>query len=99
MFVSEKMQHHIAFFSHPKNYLYNLNTVLYKLPGTKIDLREEDPECISFAEGKKLKQKIRAARYVECSAIKGEGLQDVFTEAIRAVMKKPPTVRRACSFL
>jgi Ras-related C3 botulinum toxin substrate 1 len=70
----------------------------YKLSGTKIDLREEDPECISFAEGKKLKQKIRAARYVECSAIKGEGLQDVFTEAIRAVMKKPPTVRRTCSF-
>ncbi|XP_069687321.1 ras-like GTP-binding protein RhoL isoform X3 [Periplaneta americana] len=69
------------------------------LVGTKIDLREDDPECISFAEGKKLKQKIRAARYVECSAIKGEGLQDVFVEAIRAVMKKPPTSRRTCNFL
>jgi Ras-related C3 botulinum toxin substrate 1 len=64
-----------------------------------MDLREEDPECISFAEGKKLNQKIHASRFVECSAIKGEGLQEVFTEAIRAVMKKPPAVRRACSFI
>ena len=69
------------------------------ITGTKIDLRVEEESCISYAEGKKLKQKIRAARYVECSAIKGEGLQEVFIEAIRAVMKKPPTVRRACNFI
>ncbi|XP_063224549.1 ras-like GTP-binding protein RhoL isoform X2 [Bacillus rossius redtenbacheri] len=69
------------------------------LVATKTDLREEDDDCVSTSEGRKMKQKIRAARYVECSAIKGEGLKEVFVEAIRAVMRKPPPPKRLCALL
>nr|CAD7394786.1 unnamed protein product [Timema cristinae] len=69
------------------------------LVATKTDLREEDPDCVSAAEGRKMKQKIRAARYAECSAINGEGLQEVFVEAIRSVMKKPLAPKRVCTLL
>ncbi|CAG2068877.1 unnamed protein product, partial [Timema podura] len=69
------------------------------LVATKTDLREDDPDCVSTAEGRKMKQKIRAARYAECSAINGEGLQEVFVEAIRSVMKKPLAPKRVCTLL
>lgn len=36
-----------------------------------------------------MKERIHAVKYVECSAMKKEGLDDVFIEAIRAVLKKP----------
>ncbi|RZC41373.1 Ras domain containing protein, partial [Asbolus verrucosus] len=49
-----------------------------------IDLRE-DPSvrCYATADGKKLKRKVRAQGYVECSAKNRQGLNDVFVEAIR----------------
>lgn len=69
------------------------------LIGTKIDLREEGQDVISENEGKGLRKRIKAARYVECSAINMQGLDEVFNEAIRTVMKKPPAPRRICAIL
>lgn len=84
------------------------------LVATKIDLREanqspdEDSkqtqqpaveDLIQNVEGKKLRARIKAARYVECSAKSGEGLQDVFEEAVRCVLKRPPNKRRVCKVL
>jgi small GTP-binding protein len=69
------------------------------LVGCKSDLRN-DPEIkrqlqvrreapTQFCEGLSLKDKIKAVAYVECSAWKGEGLDNVFQKVIWAVNEKP----------
>ncbi|KAK2580439.1 hypothetical protein KPH14_006183 [Odynerus spinipes] len=66
------------------------------LVGTKSDLRDQDNlDIITPQECKKMKRRIRASKYVECSAVKQEGLEQVFVEAIRSVLKKP-TSRKLC---
>ncbi|CAG0922420.1 unnamed protein product [Notodromas monacha] len=62
------------------------------LVATKTDLRPTDnnsaadpTEFVSSREGKKLKSRIHAARYVECSAKTRHGLQEVFQEAVRSL--------------
>ncbi|XP_050478803.1 ras-like GTP-binding protein RhoL isoform X1 [Bombus huntii] len=68
------------------------------LVGTKGDLRnQENVDTITFKECKKMKKKVKAYKYVECSALKCENLEEVFTEAIRAVLKKPSS-KLCCSF-
>lgn len=72
--------------------------------GTKIDLRE-DRETISLLadqglsalkreQGQKLANKIRAVKYMECSALTQRGLKQVFDEAVRAVLRPEPLKRR-----
>nr|XP_042902693.1 ras-related C3 botulinum toxin substrate 2 [Parasteatoda tepidariorum] len=61
------------------------------LVGTKTDLRENPEEhskdkFISRKQGKKLASKIKAAKYVECSAKEINGVKEVFDEAVRAVL-------------
>ncbi|KAK6633507.1 hypothetical protein RUM43_001086 [Polyplax serrata] len=70
------------------------------LVGTKTDIRnEKDSEHISHAEGKKLKNKIKAFAYMECSAKLMEGLDEIFLTAIRAVIKKPMKSQKSCVIL
>lgn len=67
------------------------------LVGTKADLRsQESMDIITPRECNKMRRKIKAVKYVECSAIKQEGLEDVFIEAIRAVLKKPSSKQPCC---
>ncbi|XP_015608938.1 ras-like GTP-binding protein RhoL isoform X2 [Cephus cinctus] len=67
------------------------------LVGTKGDLRSEgDLDIISLRECKKMQKKIKAFKYMECSAVKQEGLEDVFVEAIRAVLRKPSSTKLCC---
>jgi Ras-related C3 botulinum toxin substrate 1 len=81
------------------------------LVGTKTDLREDqktidnlkkrDQTPITFEQGEKLRKEIGAIKYIECSALRNQGVKDVFTEAIRLVLfgvKKPPSETR-CSIL
>mmetsp|Transcript_2058 Transcript_2058/g.7403 ORF Transcript_2058/g.7403 Transcript_2058/m.7403 type:complete len:121 (-) Transcript_2058:159-521(-) len=66
------------------------------LCGTKVDLRD-DPRSIAELEqngqqpisikmGDKKAKEIGAVAYCECSAKTGQGLKDVFDEAIKAVL-------------
>ncbi|KAF7998389.1 hypothetical protein HCN44_009787 [Aphidius gifuensis] len=72
-------------------------TVPIILVGTKSDLRAPDNhKIVSTRDCKKMKERIHAVKYVECSAMKKEGLDDVFIEAIRAVLKKPQNKTFCC---
>jgi len=74
------------------------------LVGTKIDLREDKEALQALAEngaspikreqGQKLSNKIRAVKYLECSALTQRGLKQVFDEAVRAVLRPQPVRRR-----
>jgi len=57
------------------------------LCGLKIDIRK--PDSVTKSEGESLAKKIKAAKYVECSAMTREGLKDVFDEAILAALYPP----------
>jgi len=74
------------------------------LIGTKIDLREDKEALQALAEnghaplkreqGQKLANKIRAVKYLECSALTQRGLKQVFDEAVRAVLRPQPVRKR-----
>lgn len=65
--------------------------------GTKSDLRiSESNEIITPHECKKMKKKIKACKYMECSAKMQEGLDEVFIEAVRSVLKRPTTRKLWC---
>ncbi|XP_066597020.1 ras-like GTP-binding protein RhoL isoform X2 [Prorops nasuta] len=67
------------------------------LVGTKGDLRSnESIDIISLRDCKKMCKKIKAAKYVECSAVKQENLEQVFIEAVKAVLKTPSTKKYCC---
>ncbi|XP_041357607.1 ras-related C3 botulinum toxin substrate 1-like [Gigantopelta aegis] len=72
--------------------------------GTKIDLRENKEAIGQLAaqglspikreQGIKVANKIRAKKYMECSALTQRGLKQVFDEAVRAVLQPQTTNRR-----
>ncbi|XP_050986878.1 ras-related C3 botulinum toxin substrate 1-like [Labeo rohita] len=81
------------------------------LVGTKLDLRNDKDAIkrlkekgltpVTQHQGQKMAKKIRAVRYLECSALKLVGIREVFDEAIREVLC-PSTVqnrKRKCSIL
>lgn len=74
-----------------------LKIVIY-FSGTKGDLRgTKDIELISPRECRKMQNKIKAAKYVECSALNRQGLDNVFIEAVRAIVKKSSSTQYCCS--
>lgn len=54
------------------------------LVASKIDLRGDNHETIPSLEGVKLAKSMGAVKYIECSALTGEGVQGVFDQVIRA---------------
>ncbi|CAI9726337.1 ras-related C3 botulinum toxin substrate 2-like [Octopus vulgaris] len=70
------------------------------LVGTKIDLRENKEAIGTLAsqglspikreQGIKMANKVRAVKYMECSALTQRGLKQVFEEAVRAVLQPQP---------
>lgn len=66
----------------------------YILVGTKTDLRqnEDSSQFVSKAMGRKMASKIKAARYVECSAKSHENVKEAFEEAVRAVLNPKSSV-------
>lgn len=53
------------------------------LIGLKKDLREKE-RCVTAAEGQAMANQIGAKKYLECSALTGQGVDDVFEVATRA---------------
>uniref|UniRef100_A0A914DXI5 Uncharacterized protein n=1 Tax=Acrobeloides nanus TaxID=290746 RepID=A0A914DXI5_9BILA len=80
------------------------------LVGTKLDLRD-DPETIrnlqaegkspvTKSHGQKCANRIKAVKYLECSALTQHGLSDVFHEAVRAVISpKPAKSKKRCMIM
>lgn len=67
------------------------------IAGTKSDLRIPHSEkFITTAEGKKMRNKIKAQQFIECSAMKKDNLEIVFYEAVRAVEKRTSIKQRSC---
>jgi len=66
------------------------------LVGTKYDLRGDDKSLaklkeqgqapISFEQGEDLAKKLKAVKFIECSAYTGHNLKLVFDEAVKAVL-------------
>lgn len=71
------------------------------LIATKTDLRSEETveRTLSPSDGRKLRTKIKAHKYVECSAKTREGLREVFEEAARAVLNPRPPSKKNCVLL
>ncbi|OXA60545.1 Ras-related C3 botulinum toxin substrate 1 [Folsomia candida] len=74
------------------------------LIGTKLDLRDDKEALQQLSEqgltpvkreqGQRLANKIRAVKYLECSALTQRGLRQVFDEAVRSVLRPEPQRRR-----
>ncbi|KAF1529349.1 Rho-related GTP-binding protein RhoG, partial [Eudyptes sclateri] len=60
-------------------------------PETMKRLKEQNQAPITTQQGISLSKQIRAVKYLECSALNQEGIKDVFTEAVRAVLNPIPT--------
>ena len=84
-------------------------TTPFLLIGTKIDIRDSKEEIerllkkkeypISYVDGVKMANKLKAVKYIECSALTGEGVRDVFDEAILTVLNKPKVSNSKCVLL
>jgi len=76
------------------------------LVGTKLDLRKDEAclkklqaagqQPINTQQGQELSKKIKAFKYIECSARTEENLKTVFDEAIKAVYFAPKD-KKKCS--
>jgi len=72
------------------------------LIGTKADLRDDKKvKCITKEEAERLRSKVNAVKYLECSALTQQGLKAVFDEAILAALerKQGPRPARKCVIL
>ena len=78
--------------------------------GTKLDLREDKATIERLAEnqmapiqhqqGLQLAREIKAAKYLECSALTVSGLRNVFDEMIRVVLQPAPIKKKGgCSLI
>lgn len=81
----------------------------FLLIGTKIDIRDDREEIerllkkkerpITYDEGVRVARQLKAVKYIECSALTGEGIRDVFDEAILTVLNKPKHTNSKCILL
>lgn len=72
--------------------------------GTKMDLREDAATIeslkeqgrspVSFEEGQKKQAEIDAVAYLECSALSGEGIQEIFDKALDIVLVKKGVLKK-----
>ena len=85
----------------------------FLLVGTQVDLRNDEATQLKLGKNKEkpvrkeagemLAKSLKAAKYMECSALTREGIKDVFDEAIlhhldcsKKNVKKAEPVKRGC---
>ena len=75
---------------------YFMKGVPFILVGCKLDLREEkaatsnnDPDLVPTAEGEEFAKKLGAYLYIETSAKRGDGVNELFEQAARVTIKSP----------
>jgi len=76
-----------------KSYCPNAAIILV---GTKSDLKGNNQGIVPVKQAKRMKSKIKAFKQLECSAQTRENLEDVFAEAVRAVIASRRR-RRVCN--
>jgi GTPase SAR1 family protein len=79
------------------------------LVGTKSDLRADSAfldkmkispdQIISNEQGNELAKKIKAVKYVECSARTGDNLKTIFEEAVKAALFAPKKKKAGCALM
>eukprot|EP01108_Squamamoeba_japonica_P002305 TRINITY_DN2082_c0_g1_i4.p1 TRINITY_DN2082_c0_g1~~TRINITY_DN2082_c0_g1_i4.p1 ORF type:complete len:193 (-),score=52.61 TRINITY_DN2082_c0_g1_i4:173-751(-) len=79
------------------------------LVGTKMDLRRDDNTLkklrdsnqvpIAPEQGLDLARRIKAIKYMECSAKSGENLKSVFDESVKAVLFQKQKKKSGCTLL
>lgn len=84
---------------------HSAKDILFLLVGTKADLRDDmhvldDLQAkglapVSLQQGKKLARELGAVDYVECSAATQQGIQELFTYAVKAVLNPPEAAEEA----
>jgi small GTP-binding protein len=67
----------------------HVKDAVFLLVATKADLRSTSDSPLSAEHGKALAQQMGAVGYMECSAMKCEGIKDVFDRAIVYAMEPP----------
>lgn len=60
------------------------------ISATKIDLRSGNGKYISTRDGEKLRKKINANAFIECSAKTNTNIEEVIYEAVKASMAGIP---------
>eukprot|EP01117_Protostelium_nocturnum_P017477 TRINITY_DN710_c1_g1_i1.p1 TRINITY_DN710_c1_g1~~TRINITY_DN710_c1_g1_i1.p1 ORF type:complete len:185 (-),score=55.84 TRINITY_DN710_c1_g1_i1:226-780(-) len=97
--ISQTSYENVATKWHPE-LIHFCPTVPFILVGTKNDLRgqgQEGPE-VTPAQGEELCKKLKAAKYMECSAKTSSNLKEVFDQAVMASLR-PPKKSKGCILL
>lgn len=81
----------------------------FVLVGTKTDLRDDagvqralaakDQTPVTRTQGAALAEEVKAVGYVECSAVEGSGLDEVFHSAVRAALAGREKKKSKCAIL
>jgi len=77
-------------------------SVPFILVANKVDLRNDNKECVTYEEGLSLAKQIRASAYLECSALNKLGVREVFEAASKAAIDYKGTKKKNkcfCKFI
>jgi small GTP-binding protein len=75
------------FLKDPRIILVGLKTDLRNDPPTLLQLSQQGQKTIETADGRAKAAEIKAAGYMECSAMKREGVDEIFDFAVKTALK------------
>lgn len=86
----------IAFFQWYPEVTQHCPNIPVILVGTKGDLVDTKSEQHAHCKARALKKRLNLKQYVETSAMKNEGLHNVFQEVVQAVLRIPTKQKPIC---